>query len=203
MYSGTFLMPGMCSKNPGSRRVLADVGMQQPMRDARRRCQSCVTSAMIAPGRTQAAYLSQRGRRRARPAAFQEYRSRGCLRAHVLLWVFACWPLWLHANQKKKLSPMWKSRLRPSLPTLASTSNKFRRASQKGLIWHAAFQLADTCFASYGIVSASLPLKAAASQKVQIRNQRHSGTRFTPSSYGPHAVIQDVAPVPQSERKPC
>jgi hypothetical protein len=136
----------MRPQNPGvlpNRRILADVAMPHPATDGRLHCHFGTSSAKVCLGRTQAVYLSQRGIWGEKPAAFQEYWSRGCRRAHVSFSVFACWPLWQLAHLKKSLSPMWTNRFRPSQPTRASTSNKLRRADQHCLTRHVTFILTN------------------------------------------------------------
>ena len=88
------------------------------------------TSVTVPAGRTQAAFLSKRWMWGGTPHAVQEYWSRGCLRAHVSYLVFACWRLLPPAHQKKKLSPMWKSRFQPNLPTQVNTSDLKRRVDR-------------------------------------------------------------------------
>ena len=106
-------------------------------------CQTVLQSATVCLGRTQAAFASHEGCAiGCSDATFQENRSRGCRRARKLCWRCAWSPLWLPAVQSKpkKLS-MWMSRLRPSLPTPASTNKNTGRASDNRRIRPARFTL--------------------------------------------------------------
>lgn len=206
MCSGAILMQVGWLGKSSDKRILADVGQQQMAPFARLGCHPGPISAMLARGRTQAACLSQRGRGRGCPAALQEYRSRGCLRAHVSSWVFACWPLWLPASQKKKLSPLWKSRFRPSLPTQASTSKDLRRAGLIRLIGHAAFPLRDQRRLCDGLWDAYRCLLAQVARAAGIRSDhpnRHpkGAGRFTGGWVLPigEAASQDAKAVPPEQ----
>jgi hypothetical protein len=124
-------------RNLPNKRILADVAVPHLATDGRLHCLFTESSAKVFAGRTQAVYFLQRGTWGGKPPAFQEYWSRGCRRAHVSFSVFACWPLWQLAQRKKSLSYLWMSRLPPSQPTRASTSNTLRRADQQSLTRHA------------------------------------------------------------------
>ena len=121
------------------RRVLADVAGRQRSIAGSLDCYFGKFSAMVSAGRTQAAYFLKRRLPGAMPANVQKCWSRGCRRAHVSYLVFACWRLLPPAQRKKNLSPLWKSRLRPSRPTRASTSDLIGRADQTRLARHAVF----------------------------------------------------------------
>lgn len=120
------------------RRSIADVALPHLLIVTSLGCPFRAKSAMVDPDRTQAVFLLKRGLKGKMSPTFQEYWSRGCLRAHVLFSVFACWPLWLLVRRKKKKSYSLKSRFRPSQPIPANTSNLSRRANWGNLIWHAA-----------------------------------------------------------------
>ena len=121
------------------KRLFADVALPQIAPDASQHCHFRPDSAMVAAGRTQAAYLLERGRWGNMSPPLQEYWSRGCLRAHGLFSHFAWLPLWLHVPRKKKKLYLLKNRFQSSRPILANTSNCLRRAGRGILIRHAAF----------------------------------------------------------------
>ncbi len=92
-------------------------------------CQMHLTWRMVAPGRTQAAVLSQWGLGRGAipPVALQETRSRGCLRAKSL-WPFVLSLSRLLAHRRPKKSFTLTRRYQSSRPIPVSTSNIIRRA---------------------------------------------------------------------------
>ena len=121
------------------KRGIADVAGSQAGTDSSLDCYLRNFSGMVKSGRTQAACLVKRGLSGALPETLQEDWSRGCPRAQLSYLVFACWRLLPPAQRKKKPSPLWKSRLRPSRPTRASTSDLIGRADQTRLARHAVF----------------------------------------------------------------
>ena len=123
---------------PG-KRVVADVAGPQHLSDASIAWSFGKISAMVTAGRTQAACLLKRGLWGDTSPAVQDYWSRGCPRAHVSYLAFACWRSSPPAPKRKKPSPMWQSRSRPSLPTPANTSDLMRRAASGNPGLHAAF----------------------------------------------------------------
>ncbi len=131
------------SANLADRHFFADVEVPQAQNDDSLHCQCNGYSAKVRAGRTQAVCFLQRGSSGATSPAVQEFWSRGCRRARVLLWVFACWPLWQLASLKKKKSPLWKSRSRPNRPTRASTSSLRRRAGRTCLVRRADTKSGD------------------------------------------------------------
>jgi hypothetical protein len=128
---------------PSDKRILADVALQHLAMVGRLHCHFSESSAKVPAGRTQAVYFSQRGTRGNKPPAFQEYWSRGCRRALALLSVFVCWLSWQLAQRKKSQLPTCQSRLPPSQPIPASTSNILRRADQQSLSRHAPSTSSD------------------------------------------------------------
>ena len=106
------------------RHVLADVAESQGATLDTFVCQIVSVSDTIYLGRTQAVYASDRGRRGVWSPAptLQEYRSRGCLRAHGLFSHFAWWHSSPLAPRKKKKLSMLTRRFRPSLSIPANTS---------------------------------------------------------------------------------
>lgn len=133
MPIGTVLMrpvlPTKCSA--------ADVAGPQQASLGRRGCHFPKKSAIVCAGRTQAVFLSKRGLMGKLSPTFQEYWSRGCLRARVLFSHFAWWPLCLPVPRKKKKSYLLKSQFRLSQPIPANTSNLSRRVGQGDLARHA------------------------------------------------------------------
>lgn len=121
-----------------AKRFPADVAQPQLATYARHDCHFAPDSAKLCADRTQAVYLLKRGLRGKIAPTFQEYWSRGCLRAHALFLRFAWLPLWQHVLRKKKKSYLLKSRYQPSQPILANTSNLLRRAGWGNLARHAA-----------------------------------------------------------------
>jgi hypothetical protein len=157
------------------KRVSADAFCDLAAVWRRLHCNFAQIPAKIWAGRTQAAFLLKRGVRADRSPALQEYRSRGCLRAHVSYSVFACWPLWLLVQRKKSLSLSLKSQFRLSLPSPVSTSKTIWRARRGNLVWHALcaaplFKLG----APFGMAGLSDPydpvLRATAVAKLQDRS---------------------------------
>jgi hypothetical protein len=112
-----------------------DVGTPQANNLARLACHSVPVSDMVATGRTQAAFNSDRGRMRESVVRDtpQERWSRGCRRAHVSFWHLQ----WLASSplaQPRKKKLLWLSRLRLSRNSLANTSNGSGRVDQHRLI---------------------------------------------------------------------
>ncbi len=119
------------------KRVSADIfcALAGPLR--RLHCHFVQIAASIRQGRTQAAFFLKRGVRDESAAALQEYRSRGCLRAHVSYSVFACWPLWPLAQRRKSQLLSLKHQLRLNLPSQVSTSKTIWRVGRGNPVWHA------------------------------------------------------------------
>jgi len=107
------------------RRDLADVAESQGANLDTFGCQIVSVSDTIHSDRTQAVYASDRGRWGVWSPAptSQEYRSRGCLRAHGLFSHFAWWHSLPLAPRKKKKLSMLTRRFRPSRSTRANTSD--------------------------------------------------------------------------------
>ena len=119
------------------KRVSADSFCRSAAVWRRVHCHFTQFAGRVMQGRTQAAFLLKRGARDDISPTLQEYRSRGCLRAHVSFLVFACWPLWLLAQRKKSLSLSLKNQFRLSLPSPVSTSKTIWRAGRGNPVWHA------------------------------------------------------------------
>lgn len=120
-----------------ARCTAADVAGPHHASLGRRGCHFPEKSAIVREGRTQAVFLLKRGLMGKLSPTFQEYWSRGCLRARVLFSHFAWLPLCLPVPRKKKKSYSLKSQFPLSQPIPANTSNLSRRVGQGDLARHA------------------------------------------------------------------